>query len=222
MIYLLLAFIFNVSANEIDTNALKMPNAPEWLKRPRVEKIIDRMQTKLEWTIRKIEVKWYADADSFQKSHSLGPGVLAVTNKKTGVVHMGPSVSEKDFDSVFGHELVHVIIGQKYKDAIPPWVEEGLANNLAKHGAVDYRWLAKQPFPPDVRALAHPFTGLVRNPRYHYQASQALAEMIGKKCDMENLLRLSVGKSMDFYLDTYCEIKDLNADFKKWVLARKG
>jgi hypothetical protein len=224
MIHLLFAALvcLNAPAREIDTNSALIHNAPDWLKRPRAEKVIDRIQTKLEWTIRKINVQFYTDLDAFYKAHSLGLGVLAVTNKSTNTVHIGPSVDTKDFDSVFGHELVHVIIGQKYKDAIPPWVEEGLANHIAKHGKVDYAWLAKQPFPADVRALSHPFTGVVRNTRYHYQASQALAEMIAKKCDMENLLRLSVGKNMDSYLETYCEIKDLNAEFKNWVTRRSG
>ncbi len=137
-------------------------------------------------------------------------------------VHFGPSVDDKDFDGVFGHELVHIILAQKYKEAIPPWFEEGLANHIAKFGNVDYNWLAKQKAPQDVRALSHPFKGLVVSARYHYQASQALAEMIGKKCDMENLLRLSVGKNLEDYLPTYCEIKDLNGEFKKWISRRSG
>lgn len=212
-----------VLANEIDTNALKISDAPSWLRRPRVEKVIDRMQTKLEWTIRKIQVLWYHDMNSFLKAHRLGPGVQAVANKSENRIHIGPQVDEKDFDSVFGHELVHIILGQKYKDAIPAWLEEGLANHLAKHGKVDYAWLAQQPFPDDVRKLGHPFVNpIVRNPHYHYQASQGLAEMIAKKCDLENLLRLSVGRKMEDYLETYCEIKDLNSDFKKWVKAHSG
>lgn len=207
-------------AGEIQTNAVTMPSAPAWLQRTRVERITDRIQTKLEWTIRKIEVLWYSDEAAFQKAHSLGPGVRAVTNKTTGKIHMGPHVTSENFDSVFGHELVHVILGQKYKEAIPGWVEEGLANHIAKHGKVDYAWLAKQKFPDDVRKLSHPFKTTITSPQYHYQASQALAEMIAKKCDMENLLRLSVGMNMDSYLDTYCEIKDLNAEFRKWVKSK--
>lgn len=219
---LILVALVTASAHDIETNSARILNAPDWLKRNRAEKVIARIQTKLEWTIRKIDVKFYSDQKSFQAAHSLGLGVQAVANKSKNQIHLGPTVTDQDFDSVFGHELVHIILGQKYKEAIPPWVEEGLANYLAKHGKVDYGWLSKQTFPQDVRSLAHPFTGVVRNPRYHYQASQALAEMIAKKCDMENLLRLSVGKNMDIYLDTYCGIKDLNADFKKWVTSRSG
>lgn len=219
-LYTLSSMIFSVAvanAKDIQTNAVNMPKAPEWLTRIRVEKVTDRMQTKLEWTIRKIEVRWYTDKESFQRSHSLGPGVDAVTNKSTGIVHIGPDVTSADFDAVFGHELVHVILSQKYKSAIPPWIEEGLANHLAERNKVDYAWLVKQPFPADVRKLVHPFSATINSPRYHYQASHALAQMIAKKCDMENLLRLSVGRNMDDYLGTYCEIKDLNAEFKKWV-----
>ena len=75
----------------------------------------------------------------------------------------------------------------------------------------------RKPFPADVRRLVHPVSGSVENIHYNYMASQALAEMIAKKCDLANLLRLSVGTSMEGYLDTYCEIHDLNADFHKWV-----
>lgn len=210
------------NAKDIQTNEVNMPEAPDWLSLPRVEKVTNRMQTQLEWTIRKIQVHWYKDQESFMQAQSLGSGVLAVTNKSTNTVHLGPKVGNSDFDSVFGHELAHVILGQKYKTAIPPWFEEGLANHLAKRGTVDYKWLATQSFPDDVRKLSHPFSGVVSSPRYHYQASQALAEMIAKKCDMTNLLRLSVGEKMESYLPTYCEIKDLNADFKAWVKKKAG
>jgi len=115
---------------------------------------------------------------------------------------------------------VHIIIYQKYKEAIPKWLEEGLANYLAKQGQVNYQWLAAHPFPKDVRGLTHPYDGDVDSIHYHYMASQALVEMIAKKCDLTNLLRLSVGRNLDAYLDTYCEIKDLNAAYQKWVKAK--
>lgn len=202
-------------AVDIQTNAVNMPHAPEWLKRTRVEKITDRMQTKLGWTVRKVDVLWYTDLDSFMRAQSLGPFVRAVTNKSKGQIHMGPSVTSEDFDSVFGHEMVHVILGQRYKDSVPGWLEEGLANHFAKHGKVDYAWLKTQPLPPDVRKLSHPFSATVSTPRYHYQASHALAEMIAKKCDLTNLL--SAAKKLEDYLPTYCEIKDLNAEFANWI-----
>jgi HPt (histidine-containing phosphotransfer) domain-containing protein len=152
-------------------------------------------------------------------AQNLGPLADAVTVFKGEVatVHISPEVKNEDFDGILGHELVHVIIGQKYKSAIPKWFEEGLANHLAKRGVVDYKWLAKQPFPADVHELAHPFSGSAAMIGYRYKASQALAEMLDKKCDLDNLLRLSVQRKMENFVEITCEIKDLNAAFREWV-----
>lgn len=218
----MLSLGFSAHAKEIDTNAAKFPNAPDWLTRNRAEKTIERIQTELEWTIRKIRVTFYTDVESFQRAHGLGPGAMAVTRKADNTVHLGPNVTNDNFDRVFAHELVHIILGQKYKEAIPKWVEEGLANHLGKYAKVDYAWLAKQPFPEDVRKLSHPFRGGLANVKYHYAASQALAEMISAKCNLRGLLQLSVGEKMDAYLKTYCEIADLNDAFHKWVLRKAG
>lgn len=215
------AFLQLAIAKDIQTNATSMPNAPEWLKATRVEKTTDRIQSSLEWTIRKIQVVWYTDQQAFEKAHSLGPYARAVSHKNLNIIRLGPQVTDANFDSVFGHELVHVIAYQKYKEAIPKWLEEGLANHLTKNAKVDYKWLASKPWPADVRGLIHPMKGSAEEIRYSYQASQALAEMIAKKCDLSNLLRLSVGKTMETYLSTYCEIPDLNASYKKWITARK-
>lgn len=218
MLFLAILFVLPTAhAAEIETNAIHMSEAPSWITRPRMEKIIDRIQTQLEWTIRKAEAFYYSDSDAFQKAHHLGPNVIAVARKDDNTIHLGPKVTTSNFDTVFGHELVHIIFAQKYKGAIPSWLEEGLANYIAKHDKVDYKWLAKQTPIEDVRQLTHPQGGTVQYMRYHYVASQALAEMIAKKCDLSNLLRLSVERNMDDYLKTYCEIGDLNAEFKKWV-----
>lgn len=215
---ILFMLVWAALAKEIETNSAKIVDAPEWLTRPRAEKVIDRIQTKLEWTIRKIEVRWYKNAADFQKAHDLGPLAMAVTRKDQNKIHLGPQVDEKNFDAVFGHELVHVILGQKYKDAVPKWLEEGLANHLANYGKVDYAWLKKRKLPDDVRTLGHPYRATsVDGVHLHYVASQALAEMLSKKCDLENLLRLSVGEKLENYLATYCEIPDLNKAFAKWV-----
>ena len=224
MVQLWLIFLFTVhisQAKEIQTNAVSMGQAPEWLKTSRVEKITDRIQSSLEWTIRKIQVVWYSDQQAFEKAHGLGRFARAVSHKNLNIIRLGPEVTDANFDSVFGHELVHVIAYQKYKEAIPKWLEEGLANHLTKNAKVDYRWLASRPWPSDVRDLIHPMKGSAEDIRYSYQASQALAEMIAKKCDLSNLLRLSVGKTMESYLSTYCEIPDLNVAYKKWITARK-
>jgi hypothetical protein len=52
---------------------------------------------------------------------------------------------------------------------------------------------------------------------YRYKASQAFAEMLAGKCDLQNLIRLSVERKMEDYMATYCEIKDLNQAFRDWV-----
>lgn len=205
----------------IETNAAYIYNAPDWLKRNRAEKSIRRIQRDLEWSIRRVPVYFYKDVDSFTKAHNLGPFVTAVTVSNSGgsTVHLGPKVTNDNFDQVFSHELVHVIIYQKYKDAIPKWLEEGLANHLAKKKKVDYKWLASKTLPEDVtKALVHPLnTKSFDDAVFRYKASQALAEMLSKKCDLRILLQLSVERKMENYIKTYCEIKDLNATFKEWV-----
>lgn len=210
------------AAREIKTNSIYMSAAPDWVTVNRVDKIVNHIQMVLEWDIRRIQVFWYQSQPEFEKVHNWGSAPVAISRKNDNTVHLGPKVTSANFDPIFGHELVHIISFQKYKDAIPKWLEEGLANYLAKAGTVNYTWLANKPFPPDVRELVHPFNGAEDHIHYHYMASQALAEMIASKCDLANLLRLSVGRKLDNYLATYCEIKDLNADFKKWVLKKAG
>ncbi len=211
-------------SKELVTNAFEVHNAPEWLKRTRVEKITDRIQTKLEWTVRRSSVFYHPTQGSYSKAQNLGPRAIAVTRHQSGKsqIHLGPKVNDENFDEIFAHEVVHVIIEQKYKGAIPKWFEEGLANHLSKAPPVDYKWLVKFDFPKDVRELAHPFDGADENIRYSYKASQALAEMLAKKCDLENLLRLSVERKMEDYIRTYCEIPDLNLAFQKWVKGKAG
>lgn len=217
------------SGAEIKTNAVLMPDAPAWLTVHQVNQVVDRIESKLEWSIRRIRVLWYTDEATFESTHHLGPLVLAFTRKSDDTVHLGPRVNGSNFTPVFGHELVHVIIHQKYRNSIPPWLEEGLANYLARQGKVNYAWLNRQGFQGDVRELVHPFQGYTPGPasltadervRYHYMASQALAEMIASKCgDLEDLLQLSVGKKLETYLSTTCEISDINTEFRRWLRA---
>jgi hypothetical protein len=204
---------------EITTNAVEMTDAPDWLKTPRVEKVTDHIQNILEWSTHKINVHWYTTQAEFEKVHTFGPLVLAITkhDATTATMYIGPQVNEKNFDEVFGHELVHVIVFQKYKDSIPKWLEEGLANHFSRTEKVDYKWLAQQPFPDDVHNLAHPFNGSSSDILYRYRASQAFAEMLAKKCDLEVLIRLSITRKMEDFMKTYCEINDLNAAFRDWV-----
>jgi len=207
--------------DELLTNATHMKTHPKWVTAGRVNRIAENIQRLLEWDIHRVEVVWYTDQSAFEQLHGLGPLALAISRKKDNTIYLGPKVTEQNFDQVFGHELVHVISYQKYKEAIPAWLEEGLANYLAKMGSVDYAYLQKHAFPADVRQLLHPFSGSDDFIRYHYIASQALVEMIAKKCDLTNLLRLSVGHGMESYLDTYCRIPDLNGAFHAWVESHK-
>src|SRR5262249_53923433 len=111
------------------------------------------------------------------------------------------------------------------KDAIPLWLDEGLANYIAQHGTVDYAWLAKQP-PGDVRQLAHPFSpggpdGGVDRVKFCYQASTALMEMIASTCAISDILQLSLHSKLENYLSTICGIADINSEFRNWI-ARKA
>jgi hypothetical protein len=220
--FLLLLSVQSLAADLV-TNETRMTSAPAWLKASRVDRVVGQIQRKLEWDIRRIRVQWYSDQAQFHAVHGFGATVLAFARRSDASVHIGPRVDTSNFDSVFGHELVHVILGQKYKDAVPKWLEEGLANYLAKRGEVDYAWIASR-VPPDMRSLGHPFKGISSElgsgeeaSRAHYQLSRALVEMIASRCRLEELLQLSVGKNLDTYLGTYCAITDLNADFHKWV-----
>jgi hypothetical protein len=209
-------------AKTIRTNEVTIENAPDWLKQPRVEKVTDHIQMHMEWTTRRTPVVFYASAKDYTNAQKLGPLAIAVTQHDAygARILLGPHVNEKNFDEVFGHELVHVIVFQKYKDAIPKWLEEGLANYLSTKEKINYGWMAKQPFPKDVHDLAHPFNGSAARIDYRYKASQAFAEMLDKKCGLQMLINLSVQRKMEDYMRRTCEIKDLNAAFHEWVMKK--
>jgi hypothetical protein len=222
-------------AVEIDSNAIHSAQAPAWLTSARLDQVVEKIQSRLEWDIRKVNLLWYGDQAEFFKVHRFEGNVLAFFRAQDNTVHLGPRVNDGNFNAVFGHELVHVILYQKYKGAVPKWLEEGLANYLSNHQPpartkagtsdlahwkVDYKWLASQG-ERDVLTLRHPFVGAVSGAaRYHYQASQALMEMIASHCPVTDLLQLSVGKKLESFLSTLCGIEDINAEFRKWVKAR--
>jgi hypothetical protein len=210
------AFAPEAFAQSIDTNAVHMTDAPAWLTSNRVDNVVDHVQNKLEWDIRKINVVWYSDQKQFEKLHGFGDTVLAFSQKNTGTIAIGPRIDNSNFDSIFGHELVHMILYQKYKSAIPGWLEEGLANYIGQNSKVDYVWLQSQPH-PDVRTMTHPFKSHVQSPRYQYQASTAVIEMLASKCGLDDLLQLSVGSNLEHYIATTCEINDVNQAFNSWV-----
>jgi hypothetical protein len=218
-------------AQEIETNELVIPNAPAWLTQSRTQKVVDQIEKVMEWDIRKIHVIWYDNEGAFERVHGFGPSVLAFARRGDNTIHVGPRVDSNNFDGVFGHELVHIIVFQKYKDAIPGWLDEGLANYAANRVSIDYAWLATQPT-PDIHTLTHPFirevNGVSANgneiptsARYKYMASTALMEMLASHCDIHDLLQLSVGKKLETYVSTFCEIPDINLAFRNW-LALKG
>lgn len=216
------------TAAEISTNASRHSNAPPWASRARIERVEDKIGRSLEWDIRRIQVTWYTDEGSFARVHQFGTfeggpsaqavaSVAAVTRRADQSVHLGPRVNATNFDRIYGHELVHVILAQKYKQAIPGWLEEGLANYTAQHEAPDLGWLAQQP-PRAIRSLGHPFKEA--NPKYHYAASTAAMQFIASRCDVRDLLQLSVGKKLESYLQTTCGIPDLDAAFSQWLKAK--
>lgn len=204
-------------SKEIEVNSVSVVNAPEWLTSRRVEKVIDKIQNFLEWDIRKIKVYFYSDEKAFQSFHHMGNSVAAVSRKSDSTMHVGPKVLSTNFDVIFGHELVHLILGQKYKDAIPAWLEEGLANYLVKAGPVDYKRVFSATKDFDVHLLEHPYKKSPLDADVHYMASRAAVEMIAKKCDLLNLLQMSVDKGLETYLPTLCEMPDVNAAFHTWV-----
>lgn len=209
-------------AATIQTNEMTIHDSPEWVKRVEVEKLTEKIQNKLEWRTRKVPVYWHSTLESFSKAHSLGPLPAAVTikSKKKTEIHMSPTVDKSDYKEILGHELVHVIFYQKYKASIPRWLEEGFANFYSRTSKVDYKRLARQKLPEDVTQMQHPYKQKLIDARLHYHISQALAEMLDEKCDLDNLLRLSVQKKLENYIIRTCGIKNINQSFQKWLLEK--
>lgn len=215
---LLLLFVSGLKAKEITINQAYFHNAPDWLKEYRLQSVVDKVQSFLEWDIRRIHVYYYANPTDFNRKLTLNFRAAAFFRRADSTLHLGPEVETHNFDRIFTHELVHAIFYQKYKGSVPSWLEEGFANYIGQTERVDYAWLVRQPA-TDVTKLVHPNvddTGA----KYHYQASTALIEMIAKKCRLVELLKLSVGAKMTRYLSTYCEIKDVNGAFTQWVKAQ--
>ena len=146
---------------------------------------------------------------------------MTISTKEKSVIHLGPKVTKKNFAQIYGHELVHVIINQKYRGAIPKWLEEGLANFYAKKGKVDYKWLSRFPVPSSIETLSHPFQGDYEKISYRYMVSQALVEMLDKKCKIERLVQLSVERKMEDYIKTFCEIPDLSKALGDWIQKKR-
>ncbi|HRK01130.1 MAG TPA: hypothetical protein PLH57_00570 [Oligoflexia bacterium] len=218
-------------AATLSTNAALVEGAPKWATLAKINRVADRIERALEWDIRRVRVRWFSNADQFAQAHNLkGDGtanILAVTHKQRGEILIGPLVTPDKFEGVLGHEFAHVIIYQKYKTAIPPWLEEGLANQVAGRKTVEWKAVrifleANPEF--DVRTLGHPFKTETANlsVALQYSISTALMQTIASRCRVYDLLQMSVGYSVDTYLKNLCQIDDLNTAFRRYVFKNAG
>lgn len=217
-LFLLQFSLAALGTKELFTNQVIFHNAPDWLTESLLQQTVDSTQSFLEWDLKRVSAYGYSDAAVFNREHSLKFQVNAVFRRSDNSIHLSPKVTPTDFKNVFSHELVHAILSQKYKSAVPIWLEEGLANYIGKYRSPDYKALAGKNW-PDVTQLGHPSDGRV-DPVLHYAISTGLIEMIASKCSLKDLLQLSVGSKLIHYLKTYCEIDNLNEAFKKWVLKK--
>lgn len=218
LVVVLFALTSSAFAADVTTNSVRFHDAPAWLGESRLDRAVTPIEDVLEWRIRRIDVYRHENLERFRAESKLQFGPIAFFRRKDGTVHLGPKVNEENFDRIFGHELVHAIFWQKYRGAIPVWLEEGLANYLGRTSKPDYRWLAAQPRVP-VTKLVHPDRD-ESGSRYHYEASTAAIAMIASKCSLRDLLQLSVGRKMTTYLATYCEIRDVDQAFDGWLTAQ--
>ncbi len=166
-----LLFLFSSQgfSAELLTNCARFIDAPKWLTMNRVNKVAEPVENLMEWSTRRVEVTWFQDQAAFQNAHGLGPAALAVSMRGQNKIYLGPRVTEQNFNQIFGHELVHVISAQKYKQAIPSWLEEGVANYISKNGKVNYQKLAGFEL-GDVSELGHPMRGYASMIQTRYQA----------------------------------------------------
>lgn len=202
---------------KINTNAAVFINPPAWLKLHQVQHVIDKIERKLEWSTRRIKVVWYNDAKIFQAQHGFKGDILAIARRKDHSIHMGPKVTKENFAHVFGHELAHVIVFQKYKARIPGWLEEGLANYAASYYQVDFGWLAKHPN-VSITKLTHPFSVAAQvESKFHYMASLAAMLFLESKCSIRELLNLSLASKLENFLQSYCQIKSFDREFWLWI-----
>jgi hypothetical protein len=208
-----------VFAAPIVTNSVQISNPPEWLKKAQLSEVVSRIERKLEWSTKRVNATWYGNQDELVRAFGKNaPHILAFTRKSDGSVHVGPKVTKENFNEVFGHEMGHVILSQKFKKAIPLWLEEGLVNHVAGVNQINYKWLLLQPRLA-LRGLQHPFNAASQDTvNFHYMASSAVIKMLEKKCgSFRELLNLSLRSNMDDYIASFCKIPDLDAAFWKWT-----
>lgn len=202
----------------ITLNELVFKNAPAELSASTVQKVVDRISGILEWSIRKIEIDWIRNESQFIRLHRFGPNIFAFTRKKEGQIYLGPRTTMKNFEGVLGHELVHVIIHQKYAGKVPAWLEEGMANQIAGNTDLSYRWLALQD-PLTLDQMSHPFGSQnLTEVKRRYMSSLAFTQMLQSRCgDFRELLNLSLKSKMEDFFQTYCQIGDPMAALHEWI-----
>ncbi len=216
------------SPKQIMTNSAVINNPPAWLTNSRVQNVVDEIERKLEWSTRRVPVTFYSSQAQLLKNFNgkAAKEIMAFTKRSDNSIHIGPKVTRANFDQIFGHELAHVIIFQKYKSAIPAWLNEGLSTSVAGFKSVKFSWLAQQKPRIDVTKLRHPYeVGNFQRADVHYAASFAVIKMLEKRCpSFRELLNLSLRSNMEDYIKTFCNIPDLNKTFWAWVdeNARKG
>jgi hypothetical protein len=202
------------------TNAMEVDSSPRWLTEAMVTRAAAKVESRLEWSLHRVKGIFYKTPEEFQKIHGHpGAPILAFYRQQTKDIHFGPLVTKENFESTFAHELAHVVVAQKYKDHLPKWLEEGLANSTADKNDVD--WVAVSKIFPrmDPRQAAHPFSASeFADVQNRYLISLAALQFLKKECpSFRELLNLGLKSNLETYLPTYCKIQDLNAQFWSFV-----
>ena len=203
------------ATSNFKTNCCSVENAPDWLSSYTLSDIASDMERDMGWTIRRVNVKFHSTADTFKNAAKLNFIAAAFYSPSSQTIEFSPVKDLASFSPIFRHELSHVISTQKFKGAIPSWLEEGFANYLGSKYKVDFKWLASQTL-PDPTSLAHPSSDATGS-RMHYQLSTATVEFIASRCSISDLLMLSTGAKLTNYLETFCKIKDLNQGVRDWL-----
>jgi hypothetical protein len=202
------------------TNSLKIENPPSWVKESIIQKVAARIESKLEWSPRRVNAYFYNSEQTFSDAHGFhGSPILAFYRRQTTDLHFGPRVDKNNFEMVLTHEMSHAVIAQKYKDHLPKWLEEGLANWTAKNDTVPWKDLAKLQPRMDPREAAHPFQASeFQFTEARYMVSLAAVHFLKKECpSLRELLNLSLKSNLEKFLPTYCQIKNLKEEFWAFV-----
>jgi hypothetical protein len=203
---------------ELRTNCCLVQNPPAWLQTTDLQATAKRVEGRLQWTIRRVQLRFVQDPNQYRSEGSLQFPTRAFFNRSKNTIYFSPTVNKDNFPAVLGHELVHVVFAQKHKHAIPVWLEEGFANFIGSQVVADYRWLAKEQLSP-VTSLKHPNS----DPdtfRQHYQLSGAAVDYIASRCSLDDLLMMSVKRSVTDYLQKLCRIKNIDSEVAAWIASK--